>query len=1007
MFSRAILKIEIALCMITMSGLLGCNLPINDTPPAPSDINAKLDASQCLESTMPTVATFVKGDATPNEVIGFWDCLGGVVSSFEKSTRGRYEDRFTALELTNFAERYYMPVGQKISPALRLEIFKIKQLLVGGTDDSITRVEMKNIIGVLNDIKMICLHLNPYMKVYSMNWNLSPVQGLDSDIKYFENANLEIQQAAKDFADIVTKNGQSYHLDNVVLLLKELEKFGTQSWGWLDDVEKAMPLVQKLKKTLAGGSGSDILPTEWRRFFLLSFRGYIQFLRYHYFINTPTSHSTTQQLIYVTRSVDDLFSYLGDMVDGKQEKTLTRAELLEIMQGLAQFVPRLNVSDALLVEVMKIKVIFFGGRIDYFEKADFDRARDKLENFRKLAEQFITYAKVYTFNWKTESMTAEEQLQYFKQAEFSLVQFGEKVGENLEGRYDLKDLVSLAKEIDQFLGDDKSPEQALESKVAKLIPVVVAVKNIIFNDADSMVGSSIKAASHVAWKDFLGLTAQGFSRLLYFNYFVKGESITTGLGITHAENLVNDSTAFLEKILARKTESNQQITFKELNRLWAVLAKAEMLPGKISAGSLDKVTNALFSKMLMSPESRLSGKKVSGLSKEALDILRGEFAIWAGVQRFNDWLYQGVPEDLGRPGYQILSAIGAGTSDGLKELKLIYQSPMEVSFDAFGRMPLQKPGVYYRRSTADYINMIRAGVRLALRGYAGDLSRIKNYSGIKETEMKLLFADVKDLVIEMGMLSPSNTTFAEARFRDGNLFTSNSNGDDYLSFNEATHLVMMITSGLKLNSMFYAEVEKNCRINDSAVSKDDWTVDFKCITPIYQARMKEVFSSMPDLVHFMKYMSTEQFQNFYLNMMKAGGYDPTKGTAIKLGDLGQFPHVTQYVEMIFQMYDANRDGFLNTEEAMKAFPTYRNILFQAAGGKVKKEKDLKGLFAWLLKYGKPPGGLWKSLKFLLIWVPKGEKGWDVSADREKLATILGFIAQETAKLERSTETVKQ
>jgi hypothetical protein len=110
--------------------------------------------------------------------------------------------------------------------------------------------------------------------------------------------------------------------------------------------------------------------------------------------------------------------------------------------------------------------------------------------------------------------------------------------------------------------------------------------------------------------------------------------------------------------------------------------------------------------------------------------------------------------------------------------------------------------------------------------------------------------------------------------------------------------------------------------------------------------------------------------------------------------------VTQYVEIIFQQYDVDRDGYLNTQEAMKAFPTFRNILLEASKGKLKSDKKLKGLFTWLLKYAKAPEGTTQGIKFLLWWVPKGEKGWVVSADRGRLAKILGFIADSTAAAER-------
>lgn len=988
-----------------LSLMLGaCNLPLNENPPAPSDINAKLDGSACLEEAMPALESFIQGTGSPNQIIGFWDCLSTAVSSFEKSTRGRYEDRFTALELVNFVERYFMSNGEKISPALQLEIFKMKQLFMGGNDQSITRDEMRIAIQVFEQLKIISVRMNPYMKVYSMNWKTADVQSLDSDMKYFEDANLEIQQASKDVADIIAKNGRAYKLESFVLLLTELSKFSDSPWSWLAKFDDAMPLVYQLKKALAGGKEAEVEPTEWRRFFLLSSRGYIQYLRYFYFISEASGKKTlSQNIVYITRSVDDLFSYLGDMVEGKQEKTLTRSELLNILQALTKFVPDLKVTDSFLIELMKIKRIFFGGRIDYFEKADFDRARIKLETFRLMAEEFLTYAKVYGMEWiPAEGLTADEKLAYFRKAETGLVNFATTVGENLENSYDLNDLNKLAKELDTFFGPPEKPETpTLEARAKKLVPLLITGKNVILDDSDSLVGTNNRDASRALWKDFLSFSAQGFARYLYYNYFVAGQKISTGSGIKNMQTLLNETSDYLEKMLSRK--AGQTITFAEFGKVWKSLQSAEFLPEKMTASALDKVTKALFQRMLLSPERRLSGVKPNGLTKESLSVLKTEFAIWGGSQEFLDWLYSNVPAGQGRPKSQILAAIGANpTSEGLKEMNLIYGSGLEVSFDLMGRMVIGKPAAYYLRETADNLNLVRAAARLVMRGYASDMTRIKNYGGVSEAELKILFADLKELLVQLEMIGPNNKNFAESRFRDGNLFTSVSNGDDFMDFKESVQLVMMITSGLKLDSVLYKELDADCRINESSKDKDEWTVDYNCMANVYKPKLPTLFASMPDLVWYMKRMSKTQYDTFFANMVKAAGYSSQlTGSLVKMKDLSQFPHVTQYVEMIFQKFDTDRNGFLDTGEAMKAFPTFRNILLTASNGKLKKEKDLKGLFTWLLKYGKPPGGLMKNLKFILIWVPKGEKGWDVWADREKLATILGVIAEETARAELS------
>lgn len=985
-------------CLAAMTSL-SCSLPVNESPPQPSEINAKLDGSQCLEEAMPVLDSFIKGNGSPNEIIGFWDCLGSAVTSFERFTRGRFEDRFTSRELANFVERNFLSGGKVISPSLLNEIFKVKQLFVGGERNSISRVEMRNLTRVFAELKKVSLDINPYMKVYNLSWKVSELQGLDQDMQFFEAANIQVQQSAKDISEIISRNGQAYELSSVVTLFTELSKFDTEAWDWIQDLEDAMPLVFQLKKALAGGKENEIEPQEWRRFALLGSRGYIQYLRYFYFLGNDQETTTTKELIYVTRSIDDLFSFLGDMVEGKSEKNLKRSELLGILQALAKFVPRLNMTDSLLVELMKVKSVFFGGRIDYFEKADFEKAREKLDAYRILAEQFISYSKIYTMTWKSDGLTEAQKLSRFREAEVSLLQFSEELSKNLESSYDLQDLLVLARELDAFFAEPDRSKQNLEQRANKYVPLIINVKNLIFSDQDSIVGGPRAPASNnrKAWRDFLGFSAEGFSKYLYYQYFLKDLKITTGAGLTHFQNLLNESIGFLDKILDRKTQNKNTILFSESTDFFNSLKKAELFPKEMTVANFDRVFKVVIQKILLTPERRLSGVKVNGITKETLSVVKNEFSIWSGVQSFFDWLYAGVPADLGRPRTQILSALGTSQAVGLAEMRMFYGSGLDVSFEKSGRLYMAKPGAYYLEKTSHFMNLVRAAVRIVIRGYAGSIQRVQRYEGLTEAELNTLFNDLKPLIYELRLLSPNDSKFASSRFRDGNLFNSNSDGNELLSFNEATHLVMMITSGLEIDSRFFNDIDQACRVDKSNQYRDEWTVDFRCLTPIYKAKAFEYLNSMPIMTHYLKHMSKEQFDDFYLNIMKSAGYVPESGNLIKLRDLSQFPHVVQYVEGIFQKFDANNDGVLDTPEAMKAFPTFRDILFQASGGKLKKEQELKGLFTWLLKKAKPPTGVVESLDFIAIWVPKGEKGWKVAADRQQLAKILGVIAEQTAQ----------
>ncbi|MGZ5279234.1 MAG: hypothetical protein ACXWC9_04800 [Pseudobdellovibrionaceae bacterium] len=991
----------------------GCNLPLNETPPEPKPIEVSLgEATGCLSRVMPVVQVYFEGKAQSAQVDATWNCISTALETFEKSVNGRYEDRFTSREVAHFIEQYFLEDGERLPDSLMVEIFRIKQLFVGGAIDSISRVEMKNMSPVIRDLKRITLQLNSYMNVFTLNWDSSYMRDLNSN--HFEDATFAIQHAAKDLGGIIEKNGLPYRMEYVTNLLREFETFSQSGWAWISEVEKAIPLVKKIKKALAGGSEDEIAPTEWRRFALLGARGYVQYLRYHYFIKSKTLSSGSNQVSYFTKSIGDLFSYLGDMVDSKPGQMLTRSELVEMLNAIALLIPKLKVSDELVLELMKIKVVFFGGRVDFFVKADFDRAQGKLMAFQDLTERFLKYSDVYGFSWKPESLSISQAQKYFRQAEANLDEFSWRLGALMEDAYDLQNIVALTEEIERLYPSTDPDEDTLVETSEKFVPTIVAIKNILFSDHNSVVGSAHSTMTPMAqWSDFLGLIAKSYSRYMFYSYFLEKKTWTEGHALEGMNQLVLKSVDIIDGMIDKKQTG--AISYLELGQLWAAVLKTKVLPEKITQAILDSLTRTLMQKFLLSPEDRLSGNIPNGLTKVAIKTIKNEFTMWVENQKFLDIAYSGVPVGEGKSGAAILVDLGASApTTGLQELQMIYSSPVPMSFDAMGRLYLSQPAKNYLRKTSDTINVVREAVRLVIRSYAGDLARIQNYQGLTQAEVQTLYADLKPVVVALGFLHPNNMDFADNRFRDANLFMSVSDGNDLGDFKELSDLFMMILSGLKLDSMMFEKMEQayaadpaqGCKVTKPTEYKDDWLVDLQCVLGFYAKEMPGVFVSMPDYLTYQATLDKPRFEGMFMNLLKSAGHkswkpSPVPGqpaeivTEVHIGDLSLVPHVMQYVEGFFQMYDADRNGLIVTSESMKAYPVFRTILQQVSG--LKKENELKGLFTWMLKYGKPPQSGAEKIKFATWWVPQGESGWKIEADRERLASILGFIAEALEK----------
>lgn len=991
-FKRFILVLSAAL-------IVSCELPLNELPPEPQPFVIDLGGSTaCLSSVVPVIETFFEGEAKDAQVSAAWDCLGQSILKFEEFVQGRYQDRFTARELAHFLEQYFLEEGSRVPDVLLTEVFRIKQLFVGGAIDSITRAEMKNLTAVIGDLKKITLEINPYMKVYTFKWTYSrsgnEIQR-ERDINFFQQANYAIQQAAKDLAVVIGRNGMPYQLDNIVLLLYEVQKFNGSSWTWIPSVEKAMPLVKKLKSTLTGGDEANIAPSEWNRFALLSGRGFIQYLRYYYFIKDAEISNGGIELAYFMSSIDDLFSYIGDMVDGKPGQTLHRSEVLEIFEALDELVPSLKIREEFLIESMKLKVVFFGGGSEVFVKQDFENARLKIKTFQDLTAAFLRYSKVYTMSWKPNEMSPGEARAYLNRATENLIEVGITLGRTMEGAYDLRDLVRLAEEIDYLSQSDDG--KSLKEYAQQFVPVVISLKNILFNDNSPIVGKWVNPNRLPSddWSLFLQLAAHAYGRYLDYDYFLKDRKITEGRGLYFFDGFVDRSVVAINFLIDQKPK--KEIAYNELHQLLKTLKDGDFLPAGISLNSWDKLVRILMERVLLPPKDRLSGAIPKGLSKVATKELLSEFRIWAENQNHLEVIYKGVPIGVGKPGTKIVQDLNSFVeTEALRELKWIYSNPLALSLDAIGRMYLGRPPLNYRKETSTMINLIRLGVRTMIRSYAMSLDRIKDYSGITEAEAEELFKDVRPIVIEMEMISPENHKFAKNRFRDANLFTAVGNGDELVNFKEGVNLFLLIFSGIKVDNLIFEKVERDCQIQKPSDQKLTWKVNADCVKRVYHSHIPNAFGSMPDFVEFHHSLDSTRFDALFANLLKATDAKVDGAGMVKVEDLGLYAHLVQYIEGLFQLYDSNGDGVLVTTEAMNAYPRYRALLAKVSG--LTKENELRGLFAWLLKKGKPPTGL-EGIYFKGVWCKMKEEEWKLSANREMLATILGFIAEAMASEE--------
>lgn len=988
MYSKKLLSVLLALTIF----IAGCDAKFGEEPPPPS--SQEFSGTQCLSDMKPVVKAFVLGEARRGDLERSWDCVSSAVEKFKRYVRGRDGDSYTSQELATFLEDNFLdPESPRVSAELQYEFMKIKKLFVGGNDRYITRSEVDRLLSLFGVLRKITVNLNPYMKVLALSWSLNGEDKLQGEIKFFEDTNKEVQQAARTLAAIIEENGQSYKLSDFANFISLIGTLFEEDWEFPKTIQKYMPIVKKVKTTLSGGDEDLVTPTEWRRFAVLGSRGYILFLRYYYFIKSVPETGSGYKLSYLARTVEDLLSVFEDLVAEKPAGYVSKLEIISLLDTLGGVWPDFKTSSGLVTEAMKVKQLFFGGSMESFTKGDFETARLKVHRLKIMAERFLPYYLIYGRGWQPELDSYEESQKIFMDSQFVLEATLREVGALFEGAYDLNDALNLLKEIETLY----PPENGGYQKLAEsYLPLVIDLKNMILGGDDSSL-----AKGH--WGVLLGFASRFYSDYLYFEYFVKDKDQTQAQTLGSMTVLVEQSLNILRDLITQKP--NTSFTRAELLRIVQHLGNLELIP-KMGLTSWNQVLGVVLNNILTPAEQRLAGKPEMALTLTSIETARAELRIYLDTQKYFAELTQDWSSQRGMTRLEFFENLQKSSRDpnnsanlqiGLQEMLVVIDTPMAMTFDSLGRVRISNRIEYlYDFETMSQINMHRTLSRVLIRAFITDSKRLKSYQGVTLEEVEAAFQALRAPVIELGILDPKNVTFASSRFREANIFVPHSDGSTVASFAEMTDLIGMIFSGLKVNTLLEEDLSLHC-FQGQKLTKTSATT-LSCIRAAYKDSMRKHMTTTPEYIRYMNSVNADEWAYYINNVFKAAGHIPNARNTATVEDISLAPHVIQYIEMLYARFDKNKDGFISTSESMAAFPAFRGILFELAKDQIAKgslkESDLLDIFTYILRYGKPPETMKEKIRFALKWRGK-QKNWDVWANRTQLALILGYIADQT------------
>ena len=1000
MHSKKILSIIIS--SVTLF-TVGCGLKLGEQKKT-NDVAEIQGGVSCLKDSTASLKAFTKGEAKDAEIDSAMTCLSKTVISFKDNMRGKDKKSFTPGELAGFLKKNFMKDSNfELTPELLSAFMKFKVALVGGDTETLKKSEIAAIADLMLRLKPELVALNPHMKTIIGKWQGGSAELTDENLKEFNLTRLQLIYSLKRVTGVLAAGNREYDTADFADLVVEVMKAANSSSESIEKIKKARGMMIKAKTTLIGGT-QMIVGDEWLSIGVLAGEAYSQVLRNRYFLSAVSEKDSDTKIRVYQQMVDDVFSSMPEIMTAHGESGLHTRELVELMNTAAETFPAIPHPGNLVDHLSKIKVVLAGEHrwgSKHWIADDFKTLRIKIPRVISTAKA----AKAALENFKPKNkddvnapiLTPEE----FATKEAELLKVATVLTAEIAGGYDLADVKGLIESLKPLLGEEfKVPE-----KIDNLLKLAAAAKVTLTGEAGTKVGAD-------GLKIVVNIGARIYSHFVEYTYFVnpyKFDQIEFTKGFAQFLPRLRNTIS-----LNLNLKSSHQYTTKELTDLILAAQESEFLSTKLQKESLTRLFDTMWSNILNTPEVRFSNVKVSAFDQTTLNNLSIEVMYWLENQKLIFGLMQAKPEyskdELKAAlSLQIDNAKSVFVKDSALELKRVIEANGFMNYNAKSYLRILTDDLNrYGFKDLLYANISKTLARVLIRSYAGEVERAKKLIGVTQPEITDGFDQIRRIGYDLELLDPNNPNFIAGRFLESNLFLSVSDGDQYSSFEEMNHLVLHIISGISRAKAVESIAKAKCTQKESLILRE---IEFNedCLLNLYLEE-NDAFEDLPEFLKLKSaknenndYLFTpEQNKAYYMSLLKAAGHVPKETKAVLLGDAALFPHVVQYVEMIFWRHDVNKDGKLDKQEALAAFPIFAKMLedFTAPKRFFIKIPDLPGLFIYLLKFGGTPTDPSKMKEFLAFIkdhkcnnpeVPC-QKGWDIQSTRHDVGKIFNFIA---------------
>lgn len=277
-FRFSIRKTVEILLTLSVIVLTSCSDFLNEKKQEPQTIELKNPTFVCLRTLPEKINHYIEGTLASADIREGVDCAKESLIYFKNKTRGALTDAYTVEDVRNFFGKYFLK-RNNVSPEFAVQLFKMKKVILGGDEKSLTKTEIQKLVDLLDLVKEDAVLLSPHFPILIGKKIHPEWEGIDVAVEKLR-ATLWVLLRKVDLVN------SEYKIDDLKKFFEGLNQFtnSPQSFSIYQKVDKNMDLI-KAAKTLVVGEGTRFDNIQdWEEALGTVLQIYKQGLRYHYFM---------------------------------------------------------------------------------------------------------------------------------------------------------------------------------------------------------------------------------------------------------------------------------------------------------------------------------------------------------------------------------------------------------------------------------------------------------------------------------------------------------------------------------------------------------------------------------------------------------------------------------------------------------------------------------------------------------------------------------------------------